>query len=88
MRASNSAHAGLVEITLPLQLAPQAPDGTLGMGLSQKTQAGFHRSFLSARAAAPHGLGHQAIIDVDVRPHLNSSNVYKYHIYVYRTMPL
>jgi hypothetical protein len=64
------AHPGLRQIAFPLHLTPQQANGALGMGLGQQAQAGFDGGFLRTRSATPHGLGHQAIVNVNVRPHL------------------
>ena len=52
------------------------------MRLDQQTQAGFHRGFLRTRAAASHGLTHQAVIDVDIRSQKVFLLVCKYVIIV------
>jgi hypothetical protein len=63
------AAAGLVEIALPMNFAFETPNRGLGVRLDQQTQTGFHGCFLGLRAAVPHRLAHQAVINVYVSPH-------------------
>jgi len=71
LNPSSSAHAGLGEIAIPIYFTPEPANGALGVGLSQQAQASFHSGFLCAGATAAHGLGHQALVDVNVGPHRN-----------------
>jgi hypothetical protein len=64
-----------VEIALPRHLAPQPANGGLASRLNQQAQGFLDDGTLRSRAAAAHGLSHQAIVDVDVGPHRRVLNV-------------
>jgi hypothetical protein len=69
------ARAGLFKIALPLHFASESCDGSLPVRFDQETKPRFHRRFLGPGAAIPHGLAHQAIINVDICPHKTPSLV-------------
>jgi hypothetical protein len=62
-----------MQITLPLDLTAKATHGTLSACLNKQPQAGFDRGPLCPRLAAAHSLAHQAIVDLDVCPHLSGA---------------
>jgi hypothetical protein len=64
-----SRETRLVEISSPMDLATQPPNGGLRPSLNQKAQSFLDCGAFCARATAPHGLSHQAIIDIDVGTH-------------------
>src|SRR5918996_5763802 len=59
-----------VQISLPGDPSAQTANARLTFGLDQQTQPLFDHCTLRTGAAAPHSLPHQAIVDIDVRPHL------------------
>jgi hypothetical protein len=60
-----------MQITLPLDLTAKTTHGTLSASLNKQPQAGLDRGPLCPRLAAAHSLAHQAIVDLDVCPHLS-----------------
>jgi hypothetical protein len=62
-----------MQIAVPLDLAAKAADGSLRARLNEQPQAGLDRCPLRPCHSAAHGLAHQAIIDLNVRSHLNDT---------------
>jgi hypothetical protein len=65
----DSATTRSLEITVPGHLATEPTDAALASRLDQQPQTFLDRGALGSRATAPHHLPHQAVIDIDVRPH-------------------
>jgi hypothetical protein len=58
-----------LEIAFPRHLPSQPTHVLLTASLNQQAQSFFDSRAFGACAAAPHGLAHQPIINIDVRPH-------------------
>jgi hypothetical protein len=67
----SAAQARLAQIALPAHLAAKLPDRALGVCLREQLQAGLDGSPFGASSAASHGLAHQAVVDVNVRAHID-----------------
>ena len=66
----DAAESRCVEITVPLNLASQPADAAVSARTNQQAQSLFEDRALGTRAAGPHRLAHQVIVDIDVRPHV------------------
>jgi hypothetical protein len=58
-----------MKIALPDYFSPQPPDRALSVGFRQQPQPGFHSGPLGTSPAAPHGLPHQAVVDINICAH-------------------
>jgi hypothetical protein len=64
-----AAQAALGQITFPPDLPAQAAYSGLSVRAHQELQGVLHGGAFRARSAGLHGLAHQAVVDVDIRPH-------------------
>jgi len=58
-----------LEISVPGHSPSQATNALLTTSLNQQSQTLLHSRALGACSTAAHRLSHQAIVDIDVRPH-------------------
>jgi hypothetical protein len=63
-----------IQVSLPVNLAAQAPDPGLTPHLHQQPQCFFDRRAFGTCAAAPHRLPHQLVVNLDIGTH--RSNLY------------
>lgn len=57
------------EISFPFHLATKPPYANLRARLDQQAKASLNSRFLRACPAKPHGLPHQAVVNVNIGPH-------------------
>ncbi len=74
-----------LEITFPRHLAAQATHRPLIARANQQAQSLFDHRALRPRAAAAHRLPHQAVVDVDVGPHVPCVRFDELCVFVNRT---
>jgi hypothetical protein len=70
-----ASQARSVEVSFPPDFAPKATNGGLRPGAYEQAQSGLNSGSFRARPAAAHGLPHQAVVDIDIRPHALTSYV-------------
>lgn len=73
--AAGAAEAGLVEVSLPLDLATELADGGLAVGLDEETERDLDGGLFGGRSGGLHGLVEQNVVDFDVSAHGRAPNV-------------
>jgi hypothetical protein len=64
-----------MKVALPGHFSPEPADRALSVHLRQQPQSCFHSGPFRASSTAPHGLPHQAVVDIDIRAQCLISNV-------------
>jgi hypothetical protein len=66
-----AAESTRVQVALPPNRAAQAPNSDLTVGSHQQPQGPLDGGSFRAFPACSHSLAHQALVDVDVRTHVD-----------------
>ena len=69
-KMGHPAEAGLVEVSLPLDLAAEVADGGLRAGLDEEAEGGVDDGLLGGGSGVLHGSVEERVVDLDVGAHV------------------